>query len=109
MHFLLPERLQRLLAALALVGVVKYSGGAPRGGLGAVVLAVLLLLAVTLAPQETVFVSLAVGAFLVGILVLPWPTLDAVPPPLRLAAGLLAVGVLLALLLSRLLRRRPVL
>ncbi len=109
MRFLLCERLPRLLAALALVGVVRYSGSAPRGGLGAAVLAVLLLLAVTLVSQETVFVSLAVGAFLAVVLLPPWPELHAVPPPLRLAAVLLVVGVLLALLLSRLLRRRSAL
>lgn len=107
MHFALPERLQRLLAALALVGVVWFSGAAPRGVLGAAVLAVLLLLTITLVPRETAAVSIAIGAFLAVILLPPWPTLDLVPPPLRLAAGLLAVGNSLALLLSRLLRRQP--
>ncbi|MDP3685502.1 MAG: hypothetical protein Q8R32_01590 [bacterium] len=107
MHFALPEQLQRLLAAIALVGIVWFSGGAPRGVLGATVLGVLLLCTITLVPRETVAVSLAISAFLAIVLLPPWPILVVIPPPLRLVTILLVLGVLLALLLSGLLRRRP--
>lgn len=107
MRFGLPEFLRRLLATLALIGVTQFSGGAPRGVLGATVLAILLALAVVLVPVETVAVSLAVSAFLALALLSPWPIPSAIPPPLRLAGVLLLLGVALAFLLSGLLRRRP--